>query len=75
MKGRTISHIDEIGEVKGWRLGAIIHKLRLEYSWSISTEYRGPQNIAYYSLAKDANRKRLRFPRSALSLNAGAKDG
>jgi hypothetical protein len=27
-QGRAINHMDEIGEVKGWRLGAIIHNLR-----------------------------------------------
>ena len=50
LEGRTITHRDEIGETRGWRLGAIIHRLRRHYEWPIETEYRGPERIAHYSL-------------------------
>lgn len=65
LDGRTISTRTEIREVKGWRLGAIIHTLRDKYKWPILTELRGPENVAYYSLAPHANRASLRFPPSA----------
>lgn len=65
LAGRTISHRTEIREVKGWRLGAIIHRLRHEFGWPIETEYRGPENVAHYRLAPDCDRKALRFPPSA----------
>ena len=68
LEGRTISTKTEIREVRGWRLGAIIHTLRDKYHWPISTELRGPENVAYYSLAPGADRIRLRFPPSAKRL-------
>lgn len=68
LDGRTISHKTEIREVRGWRLGAIIHRLRHEYCWPIQTEYRGPQNVAHYSLKAGIDRAALRFPRSARAL-------
>ena len=68
LKGRAISHRSEIREVNGWRLGAIIHRLRVEFGWPIQTEYRGPENVAYYSLKPGADRTKLRFPSSAASL-------
>ncbi len=71
LDGRTISHKTEIREVRGWRLGAIIHRLKREFGWPIEVEYRGPENIAHYSLRKDADRTRLRFPRSAKALGEG----
>ena len=64
-QGRSINHMDEIGEVKGWRLGAIIHNLRSKYNWPIGTEFRGPERIAHYSLVKDTDWRGLEFPRSA----------
>ena len=64
-QGRTINHMDEIGEVKGWRLGAIIHNLRHKYHWPILTDYKGPERIAHYSLSKDTEWRALEFPRSA----------
>lgn len=67
-QGRTINHMDEIGEVQGWRLGAIIHNLRRKYHWPISTEYRGPERIAHYRLSKRADWRALRFPKSAQHL-------
>lgn len=74
LEGRTISHKTEIREVRGWRLGAIIHRLRHHYNWPIHAEYRGPQNVAHYSLKAGIDRGKLRFPRSAKALgNAGAE--
>jgi len=72
MDGRTISHETEIAEVHGWRLGAIIHRLRHRYDWPIHAKYRGPQNIAHYSLKAGIDRAKLRFPRSAKALGTGA---
>ncbi|WP_138935916.1 hypothetical protein [Roseovarius arcticus] len=65
---RTISHESEIREVRGWRLSAIIHRLRHDYGWPIQTEYRGPQNVAHYFLKAGIDRTALRFPRSARTL-------
>lgn len=71
LEGRTISHKTEIREVRGWRLGAIIHRLRHHYGWPIHAEYRGPENIAHYSLKAGTDRNKLRFPRSARALGQG----
>ncbi len=71
LDGRTISHKTEIREVRGWRLGAIVHRLKTEFGWPIQTEYRGPENVAYYSMKPGFDRRTLRFPRSARSLNNG----
>ncbi len=68
LDGRTISHKTEIREVRGWRLGAIICRLKREYGWPIRVEYRGPENIAHYWLDRDCDRSKLRFPRSACEL-------
>ncbi|MDA9265383.1 hypothetical protein N9P81_01290 [bacterium] len=74
LDGRTISQQTEINEVRGWRLGAIIHRLKHEYDWPIEAEYRSPQNVAHYSLKADIDRTALRFPPSAKALrNGGAK--
>ena len=70
IEGRTISHKTEIREVNGWRLGAIVHRLRHEYGWPICTEYRGSENVAYYWLEPGTDLARLCFPRSARSLAA-----
>jgi hypothetical protein len=67
--------MDEIGEVKGWRLGAIIHNLRAKYHWPIDTVYKGPENIAHYSLMKGCKWRVLAFPMSARSLKAEFADG
>ncbi|MEO9516086.1 MAG: hypothetical protein ABJH45_02545 [Paracoccaceae bacterium] len=64
-QGRTINHMHEIGEVKGWRLGAIIHNLRHNYAWPIHTDYKGPERIAHYRLGPDVNVSALKYPRSA----------
>ena len=68
LAGRTISHQTEIREVRGWRLGAIIHRLRHEYGWPIQTDRRGPSRVAHYSLAPDTSPEALRFPPSARAL-------
>ena len=77
-EGRTINHMDEIGEVSGWRLGAIIHNLRKRYGWPISTEYRGPDRIAHYSLRREVDPLMLDYPRSAKGVREtlrAAQDG
>lgn len=66
--GRTISHRTEIREVKGWRLGAIVHVLKSKYDWPFLVEYRGSENVAYYRLAPDTLLASLKFPPSAASL-------
>lgn len=68
LDGRTISHRTEIREVRGWRLGAIIHRLKSEYAWPIHTTYSTPDNVAFYSLKADVERTTLRFPPSASAL-------
>lgn len=68
LEGRTISHRTEICEVRGWRLGAIIHRLRKHYGWPIEADYRGPENVAYYRLSKGCDPAALKYPPSAKSL-------
>ena len=70
LEGRVITHKTEIREVKGWRLGAIIHRLKHEYKWPIQVEYRGPENIAHYKLRPTTDHRSLRFPSSARALGA-----
>lgn len=67
-EGRTISHKTEIREARGWRLAAICERLRRVYGWPILTEYRGPENTAYYRLAPGTDLGALRFPPSARAL-------
>lgn len=74
MEGRTITHWDEIGEVRGWRLGSIIHSLRTKYHWPIEADYRGPENIAHYRLVRRPDWRALDFPRSAKPLRAELKE-
>ncbi len=71
LEGRTISHKTEIREVRGWQLGAIVHRLKSEFGWPIQTEYRGLENVAYYSRKPGFDQTLLRFPRSAPSLSDG----
>lgn len=71
LSGRTIGHDDEITEAKGWRLAAIVWRLKHRYGWPIQTEYTGPENHARYKLAVGCNRANLRFPRSARGLAQG----
>lgn len=68
INGRTISHKTEIREVKGWRLGAIIHLLRSKYHWPIEADYRGSECVAHYKLRAGTDPKRLTFPPSAIAL-------
>lgn len=68
IEGRTISHKTEIREVRGWRLGAIIHLLKSKYHWPILVEYRGSENVAYYRLAPGTDTARLSYPPSAEGL-------
>ena len=73
IRGREISHPDEIGEAGAWRLGAIVHVLRHRYHWPIITERRGPARIAFYRLGK-ANEP-LELPKSARGGAAGNSAG
>ena len=70
-EGRILSIKTKIREVKGWRLAAVVEKLRKQYGWPILTEYRGPENIAHYRLAPGTDISRLRYPASAQSLAGG----
>ena len=69
--GRVISHKTEIREVKGWRLGAIIHLLRTKYHWPIDVEYKGPECVAHYRLRPGTDPARLNYPASAATLADG----
>ncbi|MEL7104786.1 MAG: hypothetical protein AAGM21_02625 [Pseudomonadota bacterium] len=71
IEGRTITHKTEIREVRGWRLGAIVHKLREDFGWPITSEFRGGDNIAHYFLPKDCDWTKLRFPPSTKHLLDG----
>lgn len=73
VQGRTINHMDEIGEAQGWRLGAIIHNLRRKHHWPIQTDYRGPERIAHYRLPGRCDWRALDFPRSAKGLRQELK--
>lgn len=63
IKGREISHPDEITEAGAWRLGAIVYVLRHRYKWPIVTERRGAGRIAFYRLGKSD--EPLELPKSA----------
>ena len=68
LDGRTISHRTEITEVRGWRLGAIVHRLKSEYGWPIQATYGESDNVAQYSLKAGIDPATLRFPPSARAL-------
>lgn len=68
LSGRSIGHDNEIAEAKGWRLSAIIHRLKRRYGWPILTEYSGPENHARYKLAPGTDRSKLEYPASARHL-------
>ena len=70
VQGRVITHRDEIGEVNGWRLGAIVHNLKSKYHWPIQTEYKGKENLAHYALPEGFTWRLLDFPLSARKLKA-----
>lgn len=63
IKGREISHADEIAEAKGWRLSAIIYYLRHKYKWPIATRY-DDRRIAHYRLSSEVDAEALKKPRS-----------
>lgn len=69
--GRVISHRTEIREVRGWRLGAIIHRLKSEYGWPIDVEYISPEGVAHYRLRPGTDITRLNYPPSAKTLADG----
>lgn len=71
IEGRVISHKTEIREVKGWRLAAIVHRLKDEFGWPIVTQYRGPENVGHYLLREGTDVTNLRFPKSAMALSDG----
>ena len=41
IRSRIISTRAGVRAVKGWRLAAIVHRMRSDYGWPIQTEYRG----------------------------------
>ena len=71
LSGRSIGHEDEIGEAQGWRLSAIVWRLKRQYGWPILTEYTGPENHARYKLTPGIDRAKLQFPPSAQHLLKG----
>ena len=50
LHGKSISHASEFVAVTGWRLAAIIHRLRRDYGWPILMEPEMPQRIGWYFL-------------------------
>ncbi len=68
LDGQTISQITLMRSGHGWRLGAIIHRLKTEYGWPIHTIYSTPDNVAFYSIKADIDRTALRLPPSASAL-------
>lgn len=70
-EGRTLTHKTEIREVKGWRLAAIVEKLKKQFGWPILVDYRGPEAIAHYRLKPGTDPARLRYPPSAQTLADG----
>lgn len=68
IEGRVISTRSEIREVKGWRLAAIVERLRNKYHWPIVAEYRGAENVAHYYLPQGTDPATLNYPPSAKSL-------
>lgn len=71
IRGREISHKDEIGEAKGWRLSAIIHNLRKRYHWPIATRYDACR-IGHYRLGAGIDSDALKKPRSFFPKKKGA---
>ena len=68
LDGQTISQITLMQSGHGWRLGAIMHRLRWECGWPIYTEYTSGR-IALYSLAPGTDPTKLRLPKSAEGLS------
>lgn len=73
IRGREISHAHEIAESNGWRLGAIIHRLKKHYKWPIVVRY-GERGIAYYRLGREADTEALRKPPSFQKGKRGASN-
>ena len=73
MEGRVVSTKTEIRELNGWRLAAIVEKLRKQYHWPIEAEYRGKENTAYYRLSSSADIAKLKFPPSAIALGSAVQ--
>ncbi|APX89270.1 hypothetical protein BV394_05680 [Brevirhabdus pacifica] len=63
--GRTLTHMDEIAERRGWRLGAIIHTLRVRYGWPIEDQRPDKSGVAFYRLVDGCNVMALDYPPSA----------
>lgn len=74
LEGREITHRDEIGEARGWRLAAICNRLKVQYGWPVQVRYAAPENIAHYSLRPGTDRTALRYPPSATALAKGATE-
>lgn len=74
IKGKRISHRDEIAAVNGWRLSAIIHQLRHRYGWPLETEYDG-KRIGHYQLKRATDRDKFELPKSYIDyLNKKPRD-
>ncbi len=71
IKGREISHADEIAEAKGWRLSGIIYNLKHRYNWPIQARY-DEKRIAHYRLAREVDSEALKKPRSFYKKKKGA---
>jgi hypothetical protein len=71
--GRTILTKTGFREVKGWRLGDIVHSLLKKSGWPILAVSQGPQNVAHNNLAPRTDRASLRFPPSAKRLSEQGK--
>ena len=63
LKGQEISHLDEIKSVKGWRLAAIIWRLRHEFDWPIDKR-EGKDGVVFYRLERGVDKSKLRMPSS-----------
>ncbi|NVK48035.1 MAG: hypothetical protein HWE33_17245 [Rhodobacteraceae bacterium] len=73
--GRTLTHKTEIREVNGWRLAAVIHKLKEDFHWPIRDQYRGKDNIKHYWLAPGTDPRFLSYPVSAVRLKDELEGG
>ncbi|HDY96308.1 hypothetical protein LCGC14_0153770 [marine sediment metagenome] len=62
------SHSPEIKEVSGWRLGAIIQRLKPDYGWPIKTRYHSSWNVAIASPPVETDRTDQCFPPSEPAL-------
>lgn len=67
---RAISHRTEIREIRGWRLGAIIHRLRWEFHWPIEADYKWSASVAHYRLVPRTEVASLKFTPSSADLGA-----